>query len=970
VARTTSAIEALLARAIQAHRAGDVAEAARFYESVLRTDPRNGDALHLLGLVKSATGAIDQGIALIRQAVQAQPRFPAAFFNLGNLLKKQNRLPEAVTAYERATALQPDFPDAWCNLGGTLDELGRLPEAVTAFRRAIARQRDFSEAQRNLGIVLHKLGRFNEAATALRQTARLKPADATIPRQLGLVLRAQGHFAEAADAFLQATALEPDNASAWFNLGACRHCQGKLVEAVTAYQRCLEHHGASLQAIRSLANTLTAEARPEDVVSAKRNAVVIDAECVLAVEYLGSAWLAQGQIADGIAAWNEVAVMQKPHREPVATGAAASFSCKAHATTLETLRGLVLLQYSVLTAVRDASVTAYAPALFLQASGADEAEALRQLDLAFLKKARGPIEKFPRPRVAIPDLLPATAAQSPDSAQHRIVEPAHLFFLYAQHLISTQAHAEALECLRMAGRQGLHTRPFLFYQGLVAASLHHLDEAESLYAEGLATCLTEKASHASEIIPALPASRWTERDPSVFSALLRECLERLMAPGAALAPMIGSPRPTETGCASGATPDAHLPPPLLRVDGLNCLSEDVINHRNDFRLAREIYHRRDRLQREWRQACGISHPDTLILGHDWVRNIGHIAFLGHLIKMQQLQIAPWRHIILVAREAHVANLPYLDLWRPFITIVTDPVLVDRYTPLTLLCGFRFSTLFPFPGRPDLYNAELAAAVEDKWEEARREPLLALDAETKSAGRRSLESLGMPADAWFVCLHVRESGFHQLNDETRNATLPTYFKAIKTITDRGGWVVRIGDASMTPLPAMERVIDYPHTALKSPAMDVFLCAECRFIVGMHSGLSHMPYSFGRPSVMTNWLNTGSLPPYPRDGIYLPKLLRTLTDHHLLPLRDTLGEVWGARCYGKCDLKSHGVELVDNSEDDINDAVLEMLARLDGRLTADPANDERQDRLLAQLPQVPPRGVARLSASFLRAHQHLL
>ena len=144
-------------------------------------------------------------------------------------------------------------------------------------------------------------------------------------------------------------------------------------------------------------------------------------------------------------------------------------------------------------------------------------------------------------------------------------------------------------------------------------------------------------------------------------------------------------------------------------------------------------------------------------------------------------------------------------------------------------------------------------------------------------------MGLPADAWFVCLHVREGGYYSDHDSSgsRNATIANYFEAIKEITRRGGWVVRMGDASMTRLPQMERVIDYPFTAAKSAMMDLYLIKECRFYIGMLSGILDLAMLFQRPMLVVNmcsWLL--AFPPKRSDlglfkHVYSKKLKRFLS-----------------------------------------------------------------------------------------------
>ena len=97
-------------------------------------------------------------------------------------------------------------------------------------------------------------------------------------------------------------------------------------------------------------------------------------------------------------------------------------------------------------------------------------------------------------------------------------------------------------------------------------------------------------------------------------------------------------------------------------------------------------------------------------------------------------------------------------------------------------------------------------------------------------QEAMSQMKISSRDWFVCLHVRESGYRGDSSINRNSSIENYFKAIKAISDAGGWVVRIGDATMAPLPEMDRVVDYVHTGFKSEAMDLYLISQCLFFLG--------------------------------------------------------------------------------------------------------------------------------------------
>lgn len=155
-------------------------------------------------------------------------------------------------------------------------------------------------------------------------------------------------------------------------------------------------------------------------------------------------------------------------------------------------------------------------------------------------------------------------------------------------------------------------------------------------------------------------------------------------------------------------------------------------------------------------------------------------------------------------------------------------------------------------------------------------------------------MGLPVDAWFVCLHVRESGFHGIKDTyfERNANILNYLGAIEEITSRGGWVVRMGDASMTKLPVMAQVIDYPFTDQKSALMDMYLISQCRVYIGMTSGIYDVARLFQRPMIMTNMSNWLFGFPIKSGDLGVMKHIYSKSRNRFLTIPEWLAEPWAA------------------------------------------------------------------------------
>jgi putative glycosyltransferase (TIGR04372 family) len=253
----------------------------------------------------------------------------------------------------------------------------------------------------------------------------------------------------------------------------------------------------------------------------------------------------------------------------------------------------------------------------------------------------------------------------------------------------------------------------------------------------------------------------------------------------------------------------------------------------------------------------------------------------------------------------------------------------------LLLGVHLNNVYRIPiigastlWQPDEFAHEFSWSVVNQydWGKQLATPVhVSLERKKRLIAERHRVQIGLPEDAWFVCLHVRESGFHKDQYVERNANILNYLDAIEEITSRGGWVVRMGDATMTKLPAMNRVIDYPFTEVKSALMDVYLISQCSLYIGMISGIYDVARLFQRPMIMTNMTNWLVAYPQLRSDLGVMKHIFSKSKNRFLTVREWLAEPWDAVAH------SHklGDDYVfyENTPDELRAVVAEFFDRGD-------------------------------------------
>lgn len=164
--------------------------------------------------------------------------------------------------------------------------------------------------------------------------------------------------------------------------------------------------------------------------------------------------------------------------------------------------------------------------------------------------------------------------------------------------------------------------------------------------------------------------------------------------------------------------------------------------------------------------------------------------------------------------------------------------------------------------------------------------LTLPADLEYRCAQAALALGLPPEAWYVCLHVREGGYS--NDETnfRNSDIENYIESIKYITSQGGWVIRMGDPSMKKLPLMEQVIDYANGPEKNALLDIYLIEGCDFFIGTSSGMIHVAELFNKPMLFTNAVSYLSDLPQKIGDLIIFKHLKSKSMKRVLSLREWL------------------------------------------------------------------------------------
>lgn len=256
--------------------------------------------------------------------------------------------------------------------------------------------------------------------------------------------------------------------------------------------------------------------------------------------------------------------------------------------------------------------------------------------------------------------------------------------------------------------------------------------------------------------------------------------------------------------------------------------------------------------------------------------------------------------------------------------------------------------------------------------------LSFSPQEESAGRSALADMGICEDAAFICFHVRDSAYLDAVYPSydwryhghRDSGVNNYVAAVKELARRGYFVLRMGAIVKEPLNVSEeKIIDYARR-YRTDFLDIYLSAKCRFFIASNSGIDEIPKIFRRPVLYVNFIPLGLVHTWSPILVFIPKKLWLRSQGRFLTFREMLDMEEGRPDKEK--YEKLGLDIVDNTPEEITAACIEMDERLKGIWQASDEDESLQRRFRSLFR---PNGLhgkitARLGAEFLRQNRQLL
>ena len=243
-----------LDKAVNHHQSGNLEEAAKAYQQILNTHPRNAYVLFLIGTLFNQQKDYQKSRLVLTQAYEIDPHNAGILTALGISLRRLDLTKEAIVFFQTAIQHHPNFHDAHYNLGNLFKDLGDYLQAKICYEAAIAIKNDFTHSHINLGFIYEELGCLDLALVSYQHVVQLNPGYVEAYINIGNVLQKLLFYSEALSVYNQAIQIDRSFYQVWANRGLVLKELNQLNDSLDSFKNALELNPGNTEIINNTSN--------------------------------------------------------------------------------------------------------------------------------------------------------------------------------------------------------------------------------------------------------------------------------------------------------------------------------------------------------------------------------------------------------------------------------------------------------------------------------------------------------------------------------------------------------------------------------------------------------------------------------------------------------------------------------------------------------------------------------------------
>ncbi len=157
---------------------GNLTEAAKLFEKIIKVQPYNSDMFYYLGLVNYQMGSFETAVKCFTNSLSLNPEKKGLYFQLGMAYLKMKRYDEAEKTLALAEQIYGDNPFINLNKGLIDFERGKMDKAIVSLKKSLTKEQDGNlgpDPHFILGQAYYYSGLADEAQEQFNKVVKMAP---------------------------------------------------------------------------------------------------------------------------------------------------------------------------------------------------------------------------------------------------------------------------------------------------------------------------------------------------------------------------------------------------------------------------------------------------------------------------------------------------------------------------------------------------------------------------------------------------------------------------------------------------------------------------------------------------------------------------------------------------------------------------------------------------------------------------
>lgn len=218
----------------------------------------------------------------------------------------------------------------------------------------------------------------------------------------------------------------------------------------------------------------------------------------------------------------------------------------------------------------------------------------------------------------------------------------------------------------------------------------------------------------------------------------------------------------------------------------------------------------------------------------------------------------------------------------------------------------------------------------------------------ATAQKDLINMGVHTGSTFIGFIARDSLYLKNISPTKNwsyhnyrdSNIENYLLAAEELSVRGHSVIRMGVHVEKALKSNDpKIIDYATKGYRTDLLDIYIPAKCHFFVSGNCGLDSVPIIFRRPMVFVNIMPIELVRGWYKNCLIIFKKHWLKKEKRFMTFREIIESGAGKYYYNEL-FEQQGIELIENTPEEIRDVTIEMDERLNGTWETTEQDEELQ------------------------------